>query len=381
LIDHIVSEDNKCLFLGAQKLITRLDFVTGDCDLYIGDKIWQEDANGGGEWLQFLPELSSFLGNNYVCQIYGISLRSAKKKFLPEFIAAEDKDFYLDKIEKSHKWPKSFDSSFKVPAKGFKQTFKRASNLLRYAPVFKLAECNGKKIDLSNRKTFRVALLPINDFCEIQGRMCSTMQRRWGEHIGFSRRPSSLLRGIQNDNLKEAFCMDIWPRTGEPLPGYAKMARNEIMNDSQVCVFTTNLVETSVFIGPKESIYSLNELFSCAAVYIGITRVSVNNEKFMFLTERGASVPVLRWRDGSCIKGSEADNDLGFFTKTVFTDSWQANVAQVEYHLHKRFDEKILGKEKLWRIPGMGVSLQFFSIRNLYPKDLSLKAYFKCYRE
>ena len=60
--------------------------------------------------------------------------------------------------------------------------------------------------------------------------------------------------------------------------------------------------------------YSLEGLFEVASVYIGITKVEIEDEKLMFLTERGAAVPVIKWADNSCIKRRDAVDILKFQT-------------------------------------------------------------------
>ena len=60
--------------------------------------------------------------------------------------------------------------------------------------------------------------------------------------------------------------------------------------------------------------YPLEELFEFASVYIGITKVDIDDEKLMFLTERGAALPVIKWSDDSCIKRRDAVEILQFQT-------------------------------------------------------------------
>ena len=131
---------------------------------------------------------------------------------LPAFILSDDKDRYLEQIEQTSKWPKSYDPCFKSPASGFVQKFKKVSNIFRYPPVFWLAVAdNHDEIDLCNPSSFEVSLLPLNSFGDCK-HMCSAMQRRWGETIGFDNRPSKLLYGDTNADYKAGFCLHIWPR-------------------------------------------------------------------------------------------------------------------------------------------------------------------------
>lgn len=126
------------------------------------------------------------------------------------------------------------------------------------------------------------------------------------------------------------------------------------MSDADVKDFVSNFLKEYFVEGPEGICYTLEELFDVASVYIGLTRVSVEDEKLKFLSERGSTVPVLKWADDKVIKRREAINKLGFHNKTLYIDPWQANIAQIECELHQRFDHLALGKQKLWRIPGMG---------------------------
>ena len=230
-------------------MITRLDFFTGSCYIYYGDEIWQRESAGGGEWIDHLPEMAAFLGNDYNRRLFGFSPRKVRSEVLPSFISAENKDGYLDDIEQNSKWPKSHDPYFQSPATGFADQFKKVSNLFRYPPVFILTLAdNYENIDLHDPQSFEVSLKPLNPF-EDCSNMCSAMQRRWGETIGFHNRPSKLLHGDTNADYKAGFCLQIWPRTGEPLPGYAAMAKRVSNKDGnlfviikflRVCYFSTS---------------------------------------------------------------------------------------------------------------------------------------------
>uniref|UniRef100_A0A7S2KZ73 Exonuclease 1 n=1 Tax=Leptocylindrus danicus TaxID=163516 RepID=A0A7S2KZ73_9STRA len=354
LIDGIVSEDGDNIILGARTVITRLDFVTGSCFIYRNHEIWQQESAGAGEWVDHLPELATFLGNDYTKRLYGFSPRKVSSAIMPGYISAKDKDAFLENIECTSKWPKSHDPIFQKPALGFKERFKKVASLFRYPPVFMLhAKDTYGEIDLKNNDSYDVSLVPLNPFGDCE-QMCSAMQRKWGEAIGFAGRPSKLLHGDTNADYKSGFCLKIWPRTGEPLPGYAAMAKHEVMSDDDVKAFVSSFLNEYFVEGPNGVCYTLEELFDMASVYIGLTRVSVEDEKLKFLSERGGTVPVLKWANGKVIKRREAIEKLGFHNKTLYIDPWQANIAQIECELHQRFDHLTLGKQKLWRIPGMG---------------------------
>ena len=83
-------------------------------------------------------------------RLYGFSPKKVHS-VLPAFILSDDKDRYLEQIEQTSKWPKSYDPCFKSPASGFVQKFKKVSNIFRYPPVFWLAVAdNHDEIDLCN---------------------------------------------------------------------------------------------------------------------------------------------------------------------------------------------------------------------------------------
>ena len=122
------------------------------------------------------------------------------------------------------------------------------------------------------------------------------------------------------------------------------------MNEAEVVSFVDKIIYSFRF----DEGFSLPELFEVAAVYIGITGANLNDEKLMFVTGRGSSIPVIKWASGRNIKRSEAVDILEFKSNVIHVDPWQSNAARIECELHKRYDHLQLGKQKLWKIPGMG---------------------------
>ena len=189
LIDAIVSEDGDCLILGAKTVVTRLNFSTGSCYIYNSNEVWQRECAGRGGYQKasVLPEMATFLGNDYIHRLYGFSPTKVKSSIMPSYIAATDKDQYLDEIEQTCKWPKSHDPNFKKPAAGFASKFKKVTNLFRYPPIFSLELVNGyEEINLYDPSSYNVTLKPLNCFDNIDNcaPMPSAIERKWGETIG-----------------------------------------------------------------------------------------------------------------------------------------------------------------------------------------------------
>jgi 5'-3' exonuclease len=73
MISSIISEDGDCLILGAQTVVAMIDWKSGNCWIIRRDKILQREGAGKGRFNDFLPELSSLLGNDYISRLHGHS--------------------------------------------------------------------------------------------------------------------------------------------------------------------------------------------------------------------------------------------------------------------------------------------------------------------
>jgi 5'-3' exonuclease len=130
MISSIISEDGDCLILGAQTVVTIIDWKSGNCCIIRRDKILQRESAGKGKFNDFLPELSSLLGNDYISRLHCHSPKKVRD-ILEKYIECSDRDAFLQNIEEKSKWPMSIEKSFKSPATGFSALFKKETSLIR----------------------------------------------------------------------------------------------------------------------------------------------------------------------------------------------------------------------------------------------------------
>ena len=104
------------------------------------------------------------------------------------------------------------------------------------------------------------------------------------------------------------------------------------------------------------------------AVYVGYTARCLEDESLRFLTMRGCNLqnpdgtyintgqlnrPVLLWPNGSVIKMTEAQTELGFRFVEVYSSTLMMNARYVEKALQERYQHLPLG-QRLWRCADMG---------------------------
>jgi 5'-3' exonuclease len=124
MISSIISEDGDCLILGAQIVITLVEWKSGSCCIIRRDEILQKESARRGKIDDYLPELSSLLGNDYISRLYGYSAKKARD-VQEKYIECSDRAEFLRNIENNSKWPKSVDKRFKNPVQGFIAHLKR----------------------------------------------------------------------------------------------------------------------------------------------------------------------------------------------------------------------------------------------------------------
>jgi len=218
MISSIISEDGDCFILGARTVVTGIDWSTACCSILKRDVILQRECAGEGRFNDYLPEVSALLGNDYIHRLHGNSYKKVKG-IMENFVTCRDKDTFLKQIESKSKWPKSFDSNFKRPAAGFFTKVKHVTSMIRKAPIFKVVFLNGElcltKLH-ENPASFGIHLASIST-------LSCNENFSWPADIGFLHHPQAYLeqvpKAVYPMSYKDAFLLNIWLRSGQPLRG------------------------------------------------------------------------------------------------------------------------------------------------------------------
>lgn len=227
-----ISEDGDLVIYEVPRILTKTKVDTkkpekSKCQYFELDKLKGGDYNSpiaNGDRSKYLPEISCFLGNDYIERLSGNGVatvfatggRSNREAVIDSFIGKEvsERKQWLNELEKSN------DSG---PNKWTAELFISTSNLLRHYPVFR-------------RNDFGVITLePLNPLPE------GVAHENWGEYIGFEKHPSEYFNNA--DEYREYYTMQRVGCTGQPRsehlgPRYSAEENPDVDTNELLPIFT-----------------------------------------------------------------------------------------------------------------------------------------------
>ena len=224
LVDAVYSEDGDIIVSGANNIMSLVNWTNdlGRCCLYKREEIMSSTSGGGGKWNNNYPELLVFCGNDYTKRLFA-KKESKKRMTMPQvktmiggFVDAEDTDLWLERADSTYYWPNETDpTGDKVPAIGFGVKCKEIAFMIRHAPVFMPVAAGDGPVDLTDPSSYTCKLVPLNDL------PAGVEEGQWGAKMGWPSHPADLIGAdaniITRDRYAEAFRLEVWPRTGQPL--------------------------------------------------------------------------------------------------------------------------------------------------------------------
>ena len=202
LIVNILSADGDLFVLGADRIISELNYHTGACCFYQREDILKRKSIGGGDYIGELHALSCFLGNDYVDRLDGngpVRVRELMDSFVS--VQHQAREQMIQTMSSTRKWKKE-DEAF---AGDFYEKFWRAYYLHVFPPIIRLhASSDVRSIDLDIPTSYFATLEPLNPMPAQYAR------EQWGQIIGFNCNPASLLTG----GLEQIFRLEVSPLNG-----------------------------------------------------------------------------------------------------------------------------------------------------------------------
>lgn len=229
-----ISEDGDLVIYGVPQIWTKTLVNTkgkpekSTCQYFELEKLKHGDYNSPiavGDRINYLPEISCFLGNDYIERIRGngvatVFATGARRKNVAVI------DSFVNKTSSETEWLKALEKPTENPPKSPTEwtadRFIRTRNLIRHYPVFKRSSSGV------------VTLEPLNPL------PASVLYQHWGDYIGFEKHPSDYFDGT---NYSQYYSMELVGCTGRPRadhlgPKYSVEEHPDVDTNELLPVFT-----------------------------------------------------------------------------------------------------------------------------------------------